>query len=419
MSRPTILFMNRVYPPVYGATGRVLRDLAEGFAREGWHVTVVSSGKIAGETRKNGVRIIRVKAEERPRHIFVYLWIWIKMFIIAMRLKPRDVLVSMSDPPLLVVAGAFVARFKKSHHVNWCHDLYPEIMPSLGMKLPKFVMNIFISWRRRAMCRADQVIVNGRCMAKYLVSDGLDVRHISMIPNWPDRELVEDGYKDDAKRRDVIGDVDDIRPFDRLIKTDQKFRVLYAGNLGRAHPFETILGAAEILQKKKPDIEFVFVGGGFQYDDLVEMRAKRGLDNVRMLPFQPASALQEIMESGDVHLVTLHDDAAGFMVPSKLYTGLAVARPCILVGPRDSENAKVIEEFEAGFVVAQGDSESLAAAILTFREDGDAWFSAHRGALQAKDVFRPANSIRAWIDCVNNITHEETQSESFLDDGEE
>ena len=126
--------MNRVYPPVHGATGRVLRDLAESFAREGWHVTVVSAGERAGEERRNGVRIIRVKGAERPSNVFVYMLIWLKMLIMALRLKGRHVVVSMSDPPLVVVAGSIVARIKKSRHINWCHDVYPEVMPALGMR---------------------------------------------------------------------------------------------------------------------------------------------------------------------------------------------------------------------------------------------------------------------------------------------
>ncbi len=390
--------MNRVYPPAYGATGRVLRDLAESFAREGWHVTVVSSGEKAGEQRKNGVRIVRVKGPERPKNVLSYMWIWLKMLFVALRLKGRHVVVSMSDPPLVVVAGSIVARIKKSRHINWCHDVYPEVMPALGMRVPNFLMDIFVVLRRRVMKSCDRVIVNGRCMAQFLAQDGTDVQNISMIPNWPDVELTGSDTAENEGLSYNIPDPEMLRPFDRLLKNERKFRVLYAGNLGRAHPFETILEAAEILKDKNEDVEFVFVGAGARYDDLVEERAKRGLDNIRMLPFQPASKLREMMESGDVHLVTLKDDAAGFIVPSKLYSGLAVGRPCVFVGPIESETAKVIRDFEAGYVVAQGDGESLAEAIATLREDGDSWFSAHHGAIQARKVFTPKDSIDAWIE---------------------
>lgn len=409
MRRPTILFMNRVYPPVHGATGRVLRDLAESFAREGWHVTVVTSGENAGEERRNGVRIIRVKGPERPRHVLSYMWVWLKMLLLSLRLKSRHVVVSMSDPPLVVVAGGIVAFAKRSRHINWCHDVYPEVMPALGIHVPKFLMKVFVGLRRRAMARADKVIVNGRCMARYLAEDGLDMAHISMIPNWPDVELTDPEIIDGNVSSFPVLDQKAVRPFDKLIKNDRKFRVLYAGNLGMAHPFETVLDAAEILLKKNCDIEFVFVGDGARYDDLVHERAKRGLDNIRMLPFQPAHRLREVMESGDVHLVTLRDDAAGFIVPSKLYSGLAVGRPCILVGPIESETAKVIRDFEAGYVVAEGDGESLAEAILTMREDGDSWFSAHHGAVQAREVFTPKDAMDAWKDRTWDIVRDELE----------
>ena len=57
-----------------GATGRVLKDLAKSFAHEGWHVTVISSGPVAGETRESGIRIIRVKGAEKPSGaLFFYI----------------------------------------------------------------------------------------------------------------------------------------------------------------------------------------------------------------------------------------------------------------------------------------------------------------------------------------------------------
>jgi colanic acid biosynthesis glycosyl transferase WcaI len=391
--------MNRVYPPTRGATGRVLQDLARSFAQEGWHVTVVTSGPEAKQERDGPIRVVRVKGAEKPSNVMVYMWIWLKMMIAAMRLKPRHLLVTMSDPPLLIVAGQIIAHFKKSRHINWCHDLYPDVMPSLGFRLPDFLMRIFKILSRRAMERCDKVIVSGRCMARHLSMDGVSAKQIAMIPNWPDMELVEP-VEDNIpiSHQFHMKSIRGARPYDEQIKEGQRFRVLYAGNIGRAHPIDTILDAAEILEKEGSDVEFVFVGDGPRFENLAKQRVDRGLGNIRLLPYQPASGLRELMESGDLHLISMHENAAGFIVPSKLYASLAVARPCILVGPEQSEVAKVITDFEAGVIVPQGDAVQLAAAITTFRLSGEAWFSAHNGAAQAGDVFRPQFSIDAWME---------------------
>ena len=104
------------------------------------------------------------------------------------------------------------------------------------------------------------------------------------------------------------------------------------------------------------------------------------------------------MESGDVHLITLDERAAGFAVPSKLYSGLAVARPCIYIGPAVSEVAKVIQDHKMGRVIAPGKSEMLADAIREYRMNGESWFEAHENAAKVSKIFVPKASIHAFID---------------------
>ena len=399
MRRPTILFMNRVFPPVRGASGRVLRDLARSFAREGWHVTVISSGPEAGETREVGIRIIRVKGPEKTESTLSYMWVWLKMMYIALRLKSRHVLVTMTDPPLMVYAGYWISRLKKSHHIHWCQDLYPEIMPALGKKPPGIIYAVLQNLRQTAMKKATKIIVNGRCMAKYLTEEGKGIYKIAFVPNWPDLELTDtemNDFNEAAAYQEPAPDL--VRPFEQQLKSGQRFRVLYAGNIGLAHPIETIIEAAEKLDAQKSDVEFVFIGDGPRFDFIMRERSRRGLENIRILPFQPIEKLREVMESGDIHLMSMHEDSAGFMVPSKLYAALAVARPCILVGSKLSETAKVLRDFKAGEVVVQGDADALVAAILKFRESGDEWFLAHRGAVRAREVYAPQNTIEQWME---------------------
>ena len=113
--------------------------------------------------------------------------------------------------------------------------------------------------------------------------------------------------------------------------------------------------------------------------------------------------LKEVMESGDVHLISMKDEAAGCLVPSKLYSALAVARPCIFVGPETCEAAKVIRDFKAGQVVQQGRVRELVDSVLLYRNDGDLWFKAHEGAMEAGKIFIPSDSMEAWISRARDV----------------
>lgn len=403
MRRPSVLFLNRVYPPAHGATGRVLRDLARSFAREGWQVTVITTGKKAVKERDGGIRVIRLKASDKPG-VIGYFWILLRMMICALRLPGTYLVVTMSDPPLLILAGQIIKKFKKNRHINWCHDLYPDIFPALGLPFPGFVMNFFKRLVRKAMQNCDKVIVIGRCMARELTLSGVDPKYMTMIPNWPDFELSQVEHKDQLNgamhANDSVfeGTINGFKKPEEQIKGGPKFRVLYAGNIGRAHPIDTILEAAEILNETNPEIEFVFVGEGSRFDDIAKQRSLRNLQNIRLMPYQPASRLREVMESGDVHLVSVKEEAAGFLVPSKLYAALAVGRPCIFLGPAQSEAAKVINDFKAGVVLPQGDAKQLAETIQSFRSDGERWFQAQSGASSAGQIYIPQEAIDAWIE---------------------
>lgn len=392
LNKPSVLLINRVYPPARGASGRVLRDLALEMARAGWQVTVLTTGEKTFSENDGGIAVYRVKATQSPKGFFSYARILAKLYFAAMKQPRHDLVITMTDPPLLVTIGRWFAKRKHCSHMHWCHDLYPDLFPSIGVKMPDFVMKSLSRTARRSMNKSGKVIAVGRCMAKYLAHTGVETGRISIIPNWPDQEIVDTnrGVSNDVRMK---ANVANARPPEQLIRdTSPRFRVLYAGNIGRAHPMNTILEAAEALSIH-PEIEFVFVGDGPNHDRLAAERARRELQNVKLLPYQPASKLKDLMESGDVHLVSMRDDAAGLLVPCKFYSALAAARPTVYIGPDDTEVARIIKDYGCGAIVPQGDGQTLAQAILYFRSEPNAWFDAQQGALEAAQECRPVKSI--------------------------
>jgi glycosyltransferase involved in cell wall biosynthesis len=397
MRRPTVLFLNRVYPPSRGASGRVLRDLARSMAREGWQVTVITTGPKTITERDGAVRVIRIKSRGKPRGGLGYLWVWARLLIEALKLPKTHAVVTLTDPPFLVIAGSLISKIKGSKHIHWCQDLYPDLFGALGVKVPGFIESFLKNASRKAMKGADKVIVIGRCMARHLSFDGFDPKQITVIPNWPDNELVRPANDKEFVNRHARS-VEGARSHEEQHKHGPRFRVLYAGNIGRAHPVESILNAAANLNESHPDIEFVFVGDGPRHEMINRERIKRNLDNIRLMPYQPNSRLKSLMESGDVHLVSMDEEAAGMLVPVKFYSSLSAHRPCIFVGPTQSETAKVISDFKAGSVVPQGDTYLLEKEIRQYRENSDKWFTVYEGAKSASSIFLPKESINAWIE---------------------
>lgn len=393
----SVLFINRVYPPARGASGRVLRDLARYFADNGWDVSVLTTGTDAVQEMDGKVKVIRVKSVLKSKTAWGYMRAWIALFMRAMKMPAPGLVVTLTDPPMTIMTGRIFSKFKKCRHIHWCHDLYPDLLPLVGLDLPAPVMQVLKKHTRKAMKKCDKVISIGRCMAKQLTHTGVEPARVAVIPNWPDYEILDPSKAGSDYKPFQLKNPDKVRPADQQVRDDNpKFRVLYAGNLGRMHPVQSLLDAALFMQEM-PEMEFCFIGDGPSYTRLAQERSKRGIENIRLLPYQPAEKLRYVMESGDIHVVTLRDDAAGLLVPCKFYAALAVGRPVIFIGPEDCEITRVIRDFKAGVVVPPRDTAKLVEAITQYRMDSDTWFLHQTGAIEAGKAFTPDHSMEEWI----------------------
>jgi glycosyltransferase involved in cell wall biosynthesis len=127
----------------------------------------------------------------------------------------------------------------------------------------------------------------------------------------------------------------------------------------------------------------LFVGDGPRKNELESAAGRRGLDNVRFLPFQPFDRLAESLSAADVHLVTMRPSAEGLVVPSKLYGALQAGRPALFLGPSGSEAARVLRENDCGTVLEPDAAADLAAAVRHWKENPDRRHGAGRRARTA------------------------------------
>lgn len=402
MSKPSILLINRVYPPSRGATGRLLQDLACALTQSGWRVTVLTSVEKQPSSLPQNVNYETVKGKAKPKGIFGYSLVWLRLYFKALGLPRHDIVLTMTDPPMLAFAGRLIARSKKSKHVHWCQDLYPDLFKALKLRMPRIIVFWLDKRSVKSLRKCSRIVVIGQCMGKRLQKKHITPNKITFIPNWADLEViapsasghhveVSDKVKAAAKN-----------PEEMFRDDSPKFRVLYAGTIGRAHPMKVIIEAAEILSKHK-EIEFVFVGDQHAHSVLAKERAKRGLENIKFMSFQPIEKYRKVMENGDLHLVTMREEVQGMLVPCKFYSGLTARRPTIFVGPQNCEISMTIKKYKAGAVVSPSDGQALADTIYKYRMDGDLWFAAQEGALQAAQAFHPNQSLQSWLDLLEEV----------------
>jgi glycosyltransferase involved in cell wall biosynthesis len=280
-----------------------------------------------------------------------YLSFYASAFFAMLRSRRKSVIIAMTDPPLISVVAAIAAP----RVVNWVQDLFPEVAESLGIRAPR-VLRTLRDWSLR---RARANVVLGDLMAAR-------VPKARIIHNWADAALTPMPRPESAA-----------------------FLVGYSGNLGRAHEFETILGAMRAL----PDVRFVFTGGGAQFEAV----KKAAGANAEFRSYVPREQLSQSLSSVDAHLVSLQPALEGLIVPSKFYGILAVARPVIFIGARHGELARIINEHRCGVVVEPGDVDGLTRAIASLAADREsAAEMGQRGRELYLARFAPQRAFAAW-----------------------
>jgi glycosyltransferase involved in cell wall biosynthesis len=137
---------------------------------------------------------------------------------------------------------------------------------------------------------------------------------------------------------------------------------MHSGNVGHAQDLDSLVRAGTFL-RDLDDLQIMIIGMGARHAELVALAKLHELDQVRFLYYQAREDLPNSLSAADVHVVGLASGLAGYVVPSRLYGILAVAKPVIVAADEESETAQVVRGIGCGLVVPPGRPELLARAI--------------------------------------------------------
>jgi glycosyltransferase involved in cell wall biosynthesis len=401
-----LFFINRYFFPDHSATSQILTQLAFHLAESGHDVHVITSRQLYDDPRANlnveetcgGVVIHRLATTQLGRsqllgRSFDYLSFYLSALRLLTALADQDdVLIPMTDPPLLSIIAWRVSRRRGSHVINWLQDIYPEVATELGVPLIKGPVSKLFSLARNASLRsADTNVVVGTRMAQKLSEIGISLDSIKVIPNWCDDETIVP----------VVNEKNPLRTDWRL---QDKFVVGYSGNLGRAHEFETLLATSQRL-RNDPNIVFLIIGGGHGNTDLARRVEELGLsEKFRFLPYQSNELLKYSLSVPDVHWISLRPQLEGLIVPSKLYGIAAAGRPIIAVTAKDGEIAELVKAHACGLIVEPGNADEMAKAILQLATKDDAKLTMGLRARAMLDgEFTRRHAFRRWRNVVDSL----------------
>lgn len=360
-----IIFVNRFFAPDHSATSQILSDLAFFLASSGREVHVVCGdnlyadpgARLRQEEFLDGVHVHRVSGGRFGRSglagraaDYIGLYASLRTRVSAL-LRAGDILIVKTDPPLLTIPLAGLARKRHARFVPWLQDIYPEVAAALGVPLVRgAVGRILAALRDVSLRKAAAVVVIGARMRTHLEARGVRPSLIQVIPNWADESEITPIVRSENTLRVEWG-------------LSDKFVVGYSGNLGRAHEYATLVDAAERLKDRR-DLAFLFIGGGHHVAKLKQEVTARNISSLfHFRPYQERALLSQSLSVPDVHWISLRPELEGLIVPSKFYGIAAAGRAVINVGAPNGEIAELVARHQCGVSVRPGGGAEMAQVI--------------------------------------------------------
>lgn len=386
-SKKNLLIYAHYYIPDTASTGQIVRELAEGML-DTFNITVIcvvpsylGTVEDCYKTQKyyreniNGVDVLRIRVPEfdkankksRIKNILAYFF---GSMSATFKVGKMDYVFSISQPPilggLLGVWGKWIKRAKFIYNIQ---DFNPEQVLAVGYSKNKLVTDVMMLLDKFSCRRSNLIITVGRDLVE-TVNKRFKYKNVPktvMINNWIDEKEIYPLPSDNPK----------VVEFKRKYDLENKFVIMYSGNIGLYYDLENIFKNVLINFRKTEGVEgpktpagrevvFAFVGAGSVLDKLVLYTRQNKFENIVFVPYQPKEELIYSLNAADVHWCVNAKGIKGVSVPSKAYGIMAVGKPILGVLEEGSEARYLIEDTQCGKCCTPGDYESIKDEIDWF-----------------------------------------------------
>lgn len=339
------------------STGYLMVDIVNAYVQSGKYDRVeLFAGEInirpsVPDSSVHVIKTVKYDKSSTLSRLLTWVGAFVHLLWVVWRRSKHCHLVLVSNPPLNV----FVPLFTRKKFSFIVYDLYPDSLFSQGfVKRNSFLGRWWMTKNKQIFAKADCVFTLSedmkKAVAQYVAED-----KIKIVYNWAHNEHIR---PIDKKENVFLTD----------LKLQDKFIVLYSGNMGMTHDIDVLVDVADRL-KENEKIHFLFIGEGAKKAVVEEKVARYGLKNCSVLPYQPLEVLPYSMGAADLAVVTTDAKQSGLSVPSKTYTYLATGAALLCLAEDNTELARLTRERRIGRCFVSQDLGGIAGYILQMVSD--------------------------------------------------
>lgn len=338
------------------STGYLTIDTVNAYASK-FDEVVLITGRIGEAERKlnTSIKVKKIVAYDKSsliRRVLTWVAAFFQIFfLLAFRYRKYEV-VYVTNPPLSYLASLIL----RNPFSIIIYDAYPDALRNIGIKQGHWLYELWSRWNRKLFKKANNIYTLSKGMARQL-ANYVEQEKIKVVPLWPSSESFSPIDKQDNK-------------FIKEHHLEDKFIVMYSGNMGYTHNVDILIEVATIL-KDVDGIQFLFVGNGKKKSDMLDTVKQRKLANCIFLDWQPYDILPYSLAAADLGVVSLNEETALTSVPSKTFNLLATGVPLLCIAPKESEISHIVSKYENGKVCTSTEVQNMADFILMLSNNKD------------------------------------------------
>lgn len=342
-----IVYITQHFPPEIGAAQGRAYDMSSNLSKLGHDLHVLTTfpnsqpiNKVFEKEKVNNLTVyrsfrIRDTKTSTIRRLANYLSFMLSTCLSGVFVTKPDIVYATSPQLFQGVTGYFLSRVHRAKFVFEIRDLWVDFAELLGQLKNKKLLNLARKLEKFLYKKADHIIVVTHGYKKRLIDLGIKEDKITVIPN---------GVNPSSLNQLVTNHTNSVK---QQYAIEDKFLVLYAGNIGAAQGLDTIISAAEQL-KHDPSIVFMFIGGGVEKQTLMERARNLQLSNVLFIDSKKKEELASYYDAADIGIVSLKKHPLfEITIPSKVFDYMSMSIP-VLIGV-DGEAREIVEKHHAGF----------------------------------------------------------------------
>ncbi len=405
IKRKMLLYANYFYPEL-AATAQILTELCQGL-KEYYDITVICSipcytGVIDDKYKKkkyyyeelDGIKIIRVRVKDfnkksKRSRVFHILSYFFNSITATFKVGKQDIVYALSQPPILGgILGNIGRLITKGKLIYNIQDFNPEQIMAINYSKNKLILKLMMFLDKHTCKKSSLVITVGKDMQKTLEQrfKNKEVPNNVVINNWMNEKEV---YPLKKQVKKVI-------EFRKKYDLEDKFVIMYSGNIGLFYDLENIMHIIKKFKDEK-NIAFAFVGEGTIKDSLIHICIKNDIKNVTFIPYQAKEDLIYSLNSADVHLVTNAKGIKGVSVPSKIYGCLATNVPILGIFEKGTEAWNIVEKSNCGILAETGNYKEIEEKLRMIINKKYEFVKEHQtGRKYLEDNFTKDKSIEKY-----------------------